>query len=102
MTTTAPALPADFEAGLRRLKLATVRRIAPELFLDAKAQRWAPEELFRALVEAEVASRDASMAAARLKAAGFPVTKSLRSSTFPPQHPEGDARLPGQPGMGKG
>ena len=61
MTTTAPALPADLEAGLRRLKLATVRRKAPELFQDAKAQRWAPEELLRALVEAEVAARDASM-----------------------------------------
>ena len=77
MSTAAPALPADLEAGLRRLKLATFRRRAPELLADAKVQRWAPEELLRALVEAEVAARDASMAAARLKAAGFPVRKSF-------------------------
>jgi DNA replication protein DnaC len=82
MSTTAPALPADLEAGLRRLKLATFRRCAPELLQDAKVQRWAPEVLLRALVEAEVASRDASMAAARLKAAGFPVTKSFEDFDF--------------------
>lgn len=76
MSTAAPALPADLEAGLRRLKLASFRRAAPELLADAKAQRWAPEELLRALVEAECTARDASMAAARLKAAAFPVKKS--------------------------
>ena len=48
MSTTAPPLPADLEAGLRRLKLATFRRNAPELLQDAKAQRWAPEVLLRA------------------------------------------------------
>ena len=36
MSTTAAALPADLEAGLRRLKLATVRRLAPELLQDAR------------------------------------------------------------------
>jgi len=82
VSTTAPALPADLEAGLRRLKLATVRRLAPELIVDAKAQRWAPEDLLRALVEAEIASRDASMAAARLHAANFPVTKTWAEFDF--------------------
>jgi DNA replication protein DnaC len=82
MSTAAPALPADLEAGLRRLKLATFRRRAPELLQDAKVQRWAPEELLRALVEAEVAARDASMAAARLKAANFPVKKSFENFDF--------------------
>ena len=82
MSTTAPPLPAYLEAGLRRLKLATFRRNAPELLQDAKAQRWAPEVLLRALVEAEVAARDASMAAARLKAAGFPVKKSFEDFDF--------------------
>ena len=33
--TTAPALPADLTAGLRRLKLATIRQLAPELLRDA-------------------------------------------------------------------
>jgi DNA replication protein DnaC len=72
-----PPLAADLTAGLRRLKLAAMRQIAPELLVTAKTQRWAPEELLRTLVEAEITSRDASNAAARLKAANFPVTKSL-------------------------
>ena len=54
----------------------------PELLQDAKTQRWAPEELLRALVEAECAARDASMAAARLKAANFPVKKSFQDFDF--------------------
>ncbi len=74
---TAPGLPADLEAGLRRLKLATVRRQAPEVLLTAKTQRWTPEETLRVLIDAEVAARDASNTATRLKAARFPVTKTL-------------------------
>lgn len=75
--TTPPALPADLTAGLRRLKLAAMRQLAPELLVRAKTQRWTPEEVLRALVEAEVAARDASNERARLKAAGFPVLKTL-------------------------
>jgi DNA replication protein DnaC len=74
---TAPVLPADLTAGLRRLKLATMREIAPELLLTAKTQRWAPEEVLRTLVEAEIAARDASNTRARLKAATFPVLKTI-------------------------
>jgi DNA replication protein DnaC len=70
-------LPADLAQGLRRLKLSTMRRLAPELLTVAKTQRWSPEELLRTLVEAEIASRDASNAQARLKQARFPVAKSL-------------------------
>lgn len=73
----APALAPDLAAGLRRLKLAAMRQLAPELLLTAKTQRWAPEELLRTLVEAEITARDASNARNRLKAAGFPVTKTL-------------------------
>jgi DNA replication protein DnaC len=72
-----PDLPADLEAGLRRLKLATVRRTAPEVLLTAKTQRWTPEEVLRTLIEAEIAARDASNTANRLKAAAFPVLKTL-------------------------
>jgi DNA replication protein DnaC len=74
-----PALPADLDAGLRRLKLGTIRRSAPEVLLTAKTQRWTPEELLRTLIEAEVAARDASNTATRMKIAGFPVTKTLDS-----------------------
>jgi DNA replication protein DnaC len=77
MTAPAPALAPDLVAGLRRLKLAAMRRVAPELLVTAKTQRWAPEELLRTLVEAEITSRDASNARTRLKTANFPVTKRL-------------------------
>ena len=77
MTGTAPPLAADLTEGLRRLKLAAMRRLAPELLLTAKTQRWAPEELLRTLVEAEIAARDASNARTRLKNAAFPVSKTL-------------------------
>ena len=49
---TVPALDADLTAGLRRLKLAAMRQLAPELLVTAKTQRWTPEEVLRALVEA--------------------------------------------------
>jgi DNA replication protein DnaC len=77
VTAAAPALAPDLAAGLRRLKLAAMRRMAGELLVTAKTQRWAPEELLRTLIEAEITSRDASNARARLKAANFPVAKSL-------------------------
>jgi DNA replication protein DnaC len=72
-----PPLAADLAAGLRRLKLATMRQLAPELLITAKTQRWAPEELLRTLIDAEITARDASNAATRMKTAAFPVTKTL-------------------------
>jgi len=77
VTAPAPALAPDLAAGLRRLKLAAMRALAPELLVTAKTQRWAPEELLRTLVEAEISARDASNARHRLKAAAFPVAKTL-------------------------
>ena len=77
MTGPTPALAPDLQAGLRRLKLAAMRTLAPELLVTAKTQRWAPEELLRTLVEAEICARDASNARHRLKAAAFPVAKTL-------------------------
>jgi DNA replication protein DnaC len=77
VTAPTPALAPDLHAGLRRLKLAAMRTLAPELLLTAKTQRWAPEELLRTLVEAEISARDASNARHRLKAAAFPVAKTL-------------------------
>ena len=77
MSAPTPALAPDLHAGLRRLKLAAMRALAPELLVTAKTQRWAPEELLRTLVEAEICARDASNARHRLKAAAFPVVKTL-------------------------
>jgi DNA replication protein DnaC len=67
----------DLADGLRRLKLAAMRQLAPELLGTAKTQRWTPEELLRTLVEAEITARDASNARTRLKTAAFPVVKTL-------------------------
>jgi DNA replication protein DnaC len=77
LTATTPVLAPDLTEGLRRLKLAAMRRLAPELLVTAKTQRWSPEELLRTLVEAEITARDASNARTRLKTAAFPVTKTL-------------------------
>jgi len=77
VTARTPALPADLEDGLRRLKLAAIRRLTPELLVTAKTQRWAPEEFLRTLIEAEITARDASNARTRLKNAAFPVSKTL-------------------------
>lgn len=77
MSAPAPPLAPDLAAGLKRLKLATIRAQAPEVLQVAKTQRWAPDELLRALLAAELAARDRANRAARLKAAGFPVTKAL-------------------------
>jgi DNA replication protein DnaC len=89
VTARTPALPADLEDGLRRLKLAAMRALTPELLLTAKTQRWAPEEFLRTLIEAEITARDASNARNRLKAAAFPVHKTLdefdrAASSIPP------------------
>ena len=77
MTATAPPLGPELLAGLRRLKLATIRAQAPEVLQTARTQRWAPEEVLRTLVAAEIVARDEGNQRLRLKAAGFPVLKQL-------------------------
>ena len=77
MSTAPPPLAADLTAGLRRLKLAAIRRLAPELLVTARTQRWDPEEFLRPLIEAEITARDESNARTRMRQAAFPVTKTL-------------------------
>jgi len=77
MSGVAAALAPDLERGLKRLKLRAVRTLAPEVLQTAKVQRWAPEELLRTLVEAEISARDAANLRARLRSASFPVRKSI-------------------------
>lgn len=89
MTAAAPRLDADLEAGLKRLKLAAVRRLAPEVLQTARTQRWKPDEVLRTLIDAEIAARDASNAATRLRNANFPVVKTFdgfdtAASSVPP------------------
>jgi DNA replication protein DnaC len=74
---TPPPLPADLTDGLKRLKMAAMRRLAPQLLVTAKTQRWTPEEFLRTLVEAEITARDASNQQTRMRQAGFPVVKTL-------------------------
>jgi DNA replication protein DnaC len=75
--TTPPPLPADLNDGLKRLKMAAMRRLAPELLVIAKTQRWKPEDFLRTLIEAEIASRDESNVRTRMRQAAFPVVKTL-------------------------
>lgn len=73
----APPLPAEVEQLLRRLRLPHVRRHAPEVLATAKAQRWDPTEVLKALLVEEAAGRDRSALATRRTAAGFPTGKTF-------------------------
>ncbi|MGB4610634.1 MAG: IS21-like element helper ATPase IstB [Saccharofermentanales bacterium] len=73
----APALPADLEDLLRRLRLPHIRRHAPEVVATAKAQRWEPAEVLKALFAEEVAGRERSALATRRAVAGFPTGKTF-------------------------
>jgi DNA replication protein DnaC len=75
----APPLPADLEALLRRLRMPHIRRLAPDVLATAKAQRWEPVEVLRALLGEEVAGRDRSALATRRTAAGFPTGKTFQA-----------------------
>ena len=68
-TPSAPPLPDDLEALLRRLRLPHIRRAAPEVLATAKAQRWEPAEVLRSLLGEELAGRERSALATRQKAA---------------------------------
>jgi DNA replication protein DnaC len=77
LSTPAPALPTEVEALMRQLKMPYARALAPELIATARAQRWEPVEIIKALFVEEVAGRSRSMLATRRKAAGFPTGKTF-------------------------
>lgn len=83
MSAPLPSLAADREAGLRRLRLATMRAQAAEVLHVATTQRWPPEDVLRTLVSAEIAAREAANQRARYRAAGFPVAKTLAEFQLP-------------------
>lgn len=70
------------EYCLKRLKLPTVRRLYKELARDAAEHNKTFEEYLQALMEQEVIHRDDNQLQLRLKAAGFPVPKTLESFDF--------------------
>ncbi len=73
----APPLPDDLETLLRRLRLPHIRRHAPDVLATAKAQRWDPAEVLRALLAEEAAGRERSALATRRAGAGFPTGKTF-------------------------
>ena len=75
----APALPDDLTALLRRLRLPHIRRMGPDVLATAKAQRWEPAEVLRALLQEELAGRERSSLATRRKVAGFPTGKTFEA-----------------------
>ena len=75
----APPLPQDLEALLRRLRLPHIRAHAPEVIATARAQRWEPVEVLKALFAAEAAGRERSALATRRAAAGFPTGKTFHA-----------------------
>jgi hypothetical protein len=54
----APPLDPELERLLRRMRLPYIRNAAPELLATAKAQRWDPAEVLKALLVEEVSGRD--------------------------------------------
>jgi DNA replication protein DnaC len=75
----APPLPEDLAALLRRLRMPHARRLAPEVLATARAQRWEPGEILRALLAEEVGGRDRSALANRRAAAAFPTGKTFQA-----------------------
>jgi DNA replication protein DnaC len=73
----APPLDAELERLLRRMRLPHIRRAAPEILATAKAQRWDPTEVLKALLVEEVAGRDRSALATRRTQAAFPTGKTF-------------------------
>jgi hypothetical protein len=83
-----------------RLKLAAVRRLAFELLVTARIQRWNPEEFLRTLIDAEITARDESNARtldAPGRVPGHQNPRRIRRHRL--LHPAANLRLPRQPGM---
>jgi len=78
-TAAVSGLPNDVEQLMRQLKMPYARALAPELLATAKAQRWEPVEVVKALLVEEVTGRGRSMLATRRKAAGFPTGKTFHA-----------------------
>ena len=78
-TTSAPPLPDDLLAVLRRMRMPYLRAAAPEVIATAKAQRWDPAEVLRVLIAEEIRGRDDATRRARRKAAGLPAGKTFDS-----------------------
>jgi DNA replication protein DnaC len=95
---TAPDLPAELLAVLKRMRLPYLRNAAPEVLATARAQRWDPAEVLRVLISEEIRGRDDATRRMRRKAAGLPAGKTFESwreadSSIPPGTQSGLATL---------
>src|ERR1700744_1694178 len=73
-----PAVPIPEVVTLcRRLRLKYVREQVEEVVLTARAQRWDPTDVLRALLVAEAEGRDRSPIEVRRKRAPFPAGKTF-------------------------
>jgi DNA replication protein DnaC len=72
-----PPLDAELERLLKRMRLPYIRKAAPEVLATAKAQRWEPAEVLKALLVEEVTGRDRSSLATRRARAAFPTGKTF-------------------------
>jgi DNA replication protein DnaC len=96
--TSAPELPEDLLAVLKRMRLPYLRGIAPDVLATARAQRWDPAEVLRVLLVEEIRGRDDATRRMRRKAAGLPAGKTFASwretdSSIPPATQTGLATL---------
>lgn len=73
----APTLPAEVEQLMRQLRLPHARTVAGDVLATARAQRWDPAEVIKALLTEEAAGRARSMLTTRRKAARFPTGKTF-------------------------
>ena len=95
---TAPSLPEELLAVLKRMRLPYLRDAAPEVLATARAQRWDPAEVLRVLISEEIRGRDDATRRMRRKAAGLPAGKTFQSwreadSSIPPGTQTGLATL---------
>ena len=66
----------------RTLKAPAAARALPKLAERARAEEWSYERFAEALLQTEVASRDAHGGESRIKAARFPARKTLEEFDF--------------------
>src|SRR5881394_2980801 len=88
---------AELSFLFRTLKAPAAARALPKLAERARQEEWSYERFAEALLQTEVASRDAHGGASRIKQARFPARKTLEEFDFSFQRSVQDARAPSRP-----
>jgi DNA replication protein DnaC len=92
------SLDPEIETLCRRLRLRYIREQASDVLVTANAQRWAPVETLRVLLQAEVEGRDRATTENRRRKAKFPTGKTFDAwqadrSSIPARTQDGLATL---------